>query len=904
MEIYFGLALDDLAYPLPQTDSGGILHLGPQGLLNVLESCLGLTGHPADNDYLRIEQYRQGLRLYLENHPGTFYQASFEADQFAAAAELLSRRDELLLAGWDFQTGPGIPDRLRCLAEVEELLRSRPELQLAAGYADRFIEALRQLDKRRHPIACIRLNEPLDLLPHHFRRLFLKLESAGVTLETLQPSPPEENQSDLAQFQNLLIKGQESGKKVPLKGDGSVLIIRGKRETDLATWLARLFRRNPDYRPACLLPDKNRAIDNALIQEGLPAMGIASASLARPTLQVLKLITAFLWNPIDPFKVMEFVSLAIKPLEEQLANRIAEQIAKTPGINGEGWYYTINRYFDEIAERAKFDPHIKIDEIRRQYNFWFERRRYDISQTAPKEDIIELFSYLQHWAGRIFDETGGKNHSLQVLREQAKRIVELLQALPENQLSNLELERIVRTIYEPAPVQFSEQELGCLQYFHHPGAIIGHTGSLLWWNFVNMEQDHFFSRWYQEERRYMDQKGFSLEGPKTENDRLIWYRKRPVLYCRQRLVLVMPSIVDGTEVHPHPLYGDLEAAFSNLEIIVLDIETGSGKDAVEKIFDLPRKVNVPSRLLGKPRPFLYLPSGRRLDEREEETFSSLEALFYYPYQWVFRHKIKLAKSSILSVVKDVTLMGNLAHRFFERLLKEDISKMDKTAVESWIEQEARSLLSREGAVLLMYGREPDRSNFLHRIKYAAWSLIDLIQRNGWRVVETEKPLEGKFLGIPLNGRADLILEKDGQLAVIDLKWRGAARRERAIRNEEDIQLVFYSRLSANDHTWAHTAYFIMESGRMVARNHLAFRDIIAVSPDADHIEVNQRIFERMEATFRWRLDQIKQGRIEIRCQQTYSELDETYASELIDLLEMKKEDAPFDDYRTLINLVE
>lgn len=52
--------------------------------------------------------------------------------------------------------------------------------------------------------------------------------------------------------------------------------------------------------------------------------------LARPSLQILKLIPAFLWNPADPFKILEFASLAVKPLEDELSRRIAEQVAENP----------------------------------------------------------------------------------------------------------------------------------------------------------------------------------------------------------------------------------------------------------------------------------------------------------------------------------------------------------------------------------------------------------------------------------------------------------------------------------------------------------------------------------------------------------------------------------------------
>ena len=97
---------------------------------------------------------------------------------------------------------------------------------------------------------------------------------------------------------------------------------------------------------------------------------------------------------------------------------------------------------------------------------------------------------------------------------------------------------------------------------------------------------------------------------------------------------------------------------------------------------------------------------------------------------------------------------------------------------------------------------------------------------------------------------------------------------------------------------------LIEQGKMIARNNLAFKEALAVNPEADHIEINERIWEKMEATFQWRLQQLQKGAIEVRTKNTSIDLEEMYAGQLMELLEMKQEDAPFDDYRTLINLIE
>jgi RecB family exonuclease len=899
MQIRFGLAFDEELLPGPPASGGGVQYAGPSGLLYFLESCLGLLGPPANNEYLRIEQYRQLLKVHLEQHPTVFFRASFEADQLATAEALLQRRDELLLAGWNFV--PNGAQRLDCMAHLEASLKEG-EYQLEPGYADRFAAVLKYLPLRSAGLEKVWVHEPQEILPRHFQRLFDQLSQKGVLLEYL-PEPLVGGSSDLGLFQQSLQR--KITEKQQLKADGSLLIIRGKRETSLATFFAQLLQENEDYRPACLISEKNNTLDHALTLHGLPSLGMLSASLARPTLQVLKLVTVFLWEPVDPFKIMEFVSLSVKPLDRELANRIAGQIAQTPGLGSDSWRATIARFFNDLRERIEKGASINLEKIENQYNFWFNRKRHPLSSTVPKEEAVSIFAYLANWAYECFEDKEQKNTSLLVLAEQSKRVKTLLEALPEGQLSHLELERIVRTIYEPAPVQLRERQLGCLPYALTPGGIHDAVDQLVWWNFNQAEPQHFFSRWYGNERGRLAEQGIHLENPEDENARLLWHRKQPFLRATGRLLLFIPEMINGQHTEHHPLYGDLQATFGNLQEITLDISNlQQAPAAFSKWWKLPGQITMEARQLGRPSPFIKIPGLYSIEKREKESFSSLRDLFYYPYQWVFKHKVQLRKSSILSVVKDKTLMGNLAHRMFERLLsQEGVHQWTKEEVMAFIDAQKNDLFSKEGAVMLMYGKEPERVGFIRRLKLSAWSLVRHIRENGWVVERIEAPIQSSFAGCSLNGRADLILKRGEQRAVIDLKWRGARYREEMIKNEEDLQLVLYAYMMGEGLEWAETAYFIMEKGVMLARHNRAFQDVNPISPEADLAEVNQRILARMKATYEWRMEQISRGLVEVRCEQTEQQLEEHYSEDnLFDLLEMKAGDAPFDDYRTLINL--
>ncbi|MEM1327697.1 MAG: PD-(D/E)XK nuclease family protein [Bacteroidota bacterium] len=915
MKIYYSLGLDE-EVQVQSKVQGGIRYAGPHRLLRILETYWGFQGYESNQEHLRIEQYRQLLMAHIEQYPKAFYQHSFAADQMATATEMLSRRDELLLGGWNFEVDRDAPDRLQTFAELEAMTyvqgcaeqpKQENQIGLYPGFSDRFIQILSHLKDRYNPIQEIVLLEPRQLLMTYLQKLLAQLEQRGTHI-IQQEQIAQNDSADLALFQKVLAEGTIDQKQ-SFQADGSLYILRCQRETDAATFLASLMRQNEQWKPHVLMTEKNRTLDNALIQEGLPSMGILSASLARPVLQIIKLAPAFLWTPIDPFKIMEFVNLKVKPLEEELAHRIAQQLAQSPGIGGEGWRIAVGSYFDALEKKASGNAHLKVGEIRQQYNFWFRRNRYPISARVPIGEVIELYHYLKDWSFRMFEDSGNRQQSLLVLSEQAKRIEELLQALPEQQLSYLELERIVRTIYEPSPVLFRPQEVGFAPFVHHAAAFLKPVDQLVWWNFTQAEPNHFFSRWYQAERETLAKSGVELDKPKEENARLIWQRRQPVLHTQQQLILVIPEQVSGKAVAKHPLYSDLEAAFTNLKAISLKVDDKRTHELLSASFQLPKFETLPMQQLGTPNAFIQLPTLANYLTDNKETYTSLDNCLYYPYQWVFKYKSRLKKSSILSVVKDQTLLGNLAHRFFERLLKEEeVTHWTKLQIESWIDDEAKQMFGQEGAALLMYGREPEKINFLNRIKYAAWSLIDCLHRNGWTVHDTEMSMEGQFGDCELRGKADLVLSRGEEFAVVDLKWRGLGYRERMIKNQEDLQLVMYAHLLGQPTEYIHTAYFIIERGQMIARDNAAFAELNALQGDMTSPQIHELIAQRMQATYTWRNKQLRKGFVEVRCEQTLPLLPDAFdqhglEEESLDILEMKSEDARFDDYRVLINMV-
>ncbi len=915
MLLHLSHDFDSLVHAPPTPLREGEYYVGPSKLLLWLEGQLGLSGYRNNTAYLRIELYRQALGQQLLEAPSMppFYEKSFAADRFATAESLLAWRDELLLAGWDFVWSEVLVPRLQALASVEVFFQKKlqdPELGVqAAGFADRFAQVLESLKTRTVALDKIILYEPAQLQVPVIQRVLEIFRSQNIDIKALEILGAAGENTRLGKLQGSICAGKRENLRedlttfkklsnlVPEQDFSSLAILHTRRDSDAATFLAQTLRENPDFRPTFLIPEMNLLLEQNLVNEGFAPMGVLSASLARPSLQVLKLAPAFLWEPVDVFKIMEFVTLPVKPLDSGLALEIARVLAEKPGLFSDTWFAAVFG----CLEKAEVP-----DEARKQYDFWFDRRRYPADGTAPMRDAIALYSYLQAWAQAFYEESGSSNSSLLVLAEQARRIHELLETLPEQRIGFLELERIVRTIYEPSPMQLAPAEVGSFSYVHHPGAFATPVKDLIWWNCVFENVTPPPDKWQKSERQFLESQGVVLETPRQQSQRKQLLQMRPILQTSRSILLVIPEQVDGAEAVSPLLLSDIEAIFgAELKSFTFHLERENDRDLFAKWFKAPKQESISTRTATRPKPQIHLSNPNLLQESEYETPTNLDSLFYYPHRWFFRQKLRLYRSSLLSVTSDNTLLGSLAHRFFEKLLKENLKALDRGALNDWIENEASSLLPREGATLLLYGREPDRMAFLNKVKNAAWNLISLLRSNGWEVENTEMELEGHFVGMPVRGKADLVLRRGEEQAIIDLKWSGAKRRKELIQNGEDLQLVLYAHLLPPPEQWPHTAYFILDEGKMVARNATAFREaVVAGRGGEDHIGACTAIFEKMAKTYSWRLEQIRKGQIELRTARTAQELEAMYEGQLFELLEMKNEDARWDDYRTLLGTMD
>jgi hypothetical protein len=915
--LFFGLNLDNRSYPGELEDhlllQDEFWKLGPNGLLFYLEQQGGLV-HPRRHSVLRTEQYRQLILHYLAAKPKNtdiFFKNSFEVDGIGTAEYLLALRDELRLSNWDFKVYPDTPKRLKELAEIEAILEEpNQDLYLQAGAWER-LEAIKSvLSEGVFPFTEVFLCEPLAVLPLHWRAFFEMLKTHyQLPIHQLAPPALADESTDLGYFQRFLLKETQGGGA--LKNDGSLILIKDSSDAQLAQWMARWLAQNPTIKPLLFIPDKSQDLEIALLKEGMPGMGIASSSLARPALQILRLAHTLLWANPDPNKLIEFVSLPLCPLEPGLAWAIGKALSEKPGIKNDRWYYLTQKYFEDTeanADTKEKKQHLK--KQREEYNFWFERTRYQKGRAIPKSVLIELYEHIEQWAKSQSEKSQSLAKQLISLRTQAMQLAQTLAFLPENErfISEQHLEKILQVTIEPSPMVYREPELGHHNYCHHATNILIDTPQLFWWNFVAQDFSLVQERWYPSERQYLLKLEIELDKPELETQRQLNGLIQPMLRTTSQLLLMSPAMVGGKTTLPHKLTADLFACFGedNCQQITYDFKQNRFPPILD---NLPARHLIPTQVHPTCLPHIEIKYHPINDKREQESYSSISNLLEYPHIWAFRHQLELYESTQFQVTSLNTLFGNLAHRFCDKLFKEyhDKPLPEGLDYETFASSELPKILNDEGSLLLQFGNELEKERFEKTLIKSVRVLLDAIKHSGYRVLGSEVELAGQFADIDLKGIADLVLiNAQNQRCIVDLKWSSIKYLKERMENHTDFQLVLYAKLAAEDNGWANTAYFTFKDHQIAARNREVFANAQLASKQAtNHQVVMQAIWDKMEKTYYWRKNQLANQSLEIRTSSTIIELEQYLQTHLTSdeiraMIELPREENRWDAYRTLL----
>jgi RecB family exonuclease len=869
MKITFGLELDGYqAVESRQALESPIC--GPLGLLQLLETRLGLKAKTSTTPR-RVVQFR-GLVEQLAGEGAAFYGESFKKDPYAVAETLLRWRDDLIASGWNGQASSDSTLRLRDMAALE----ARAAAHLSPGPADRLRAILRELELRSAKIKSLTVRNPRAHLSKLWQNVCDKLAAdyAPAPLSAGAEAPD----SDLGRVQSLLLDSSRR-QVIRLAGDQSVIFLTAFSETTLASGVSQMlaaFRRKGGAAATLLADGRAGCLEQALMSQDEPTVGLQPSSTARPIPQELLLALRLCWKPVDPRALLEFLTHPVCPVAGPLRRRLAEAIAESPGVGGPRWQEAIESMRESITASARLKADERKDYLERveqDLKNWVGVAGFDARTGAPGSVLSECCARVARWAASrsgAAETPPPEQEQFLALAALGSEMADLLRSLPA--VTRSQLERMLHQVTGAGWSSGSTMaQLGHVHRVAQPGAVHEAVDAMVWWDFTEPAAPAR-PPWTRQELDQLHRQGAEFPDAETvaEKESRGWLR--PVLATRRQLVLVLPRQRAGEPVARHPLHARLLSMIDSkgkpLPVIDLDKAVSSGQAG-----DPFRFATVERRPLPTVRRWWKLRTSRHLGPRDQESYSSAEKFIYSPYAWVFRYKAGLQAGPMagLRLQDDHRQKGTLLHRLLDLLLAAPASEVDwrnvsQPAFERWVDARWPALLEQEAANLLLPGKCADSLALLEQGKMALFDLLDQLRRA--KVMEArsnESLATAPFVGGQISGIIDLLVRNSKkELAIVDLKFGGRRVREKELQESRPLQLAVYGYLLSNQNKglWPAAGFYILRDRRLLTPGDSFFPSarVVASKFPPGNIEQCWADFERV---WRWRRRQFDDGWIEM-----------------------------------------
>lgn len=174
-----------------------------------------------------------------------------------------------------------------------------------------------------------------------------------------------------------------------------------------------------------------------------------------------------------------------------------------------------------------------------------------------------------------------------------------------------------------------------------------------------------------------------------------------------------------------------------------------------------------------------------------ETPSRLDTLLVSPLGWLLE-RLELEPREWDPEAFDVKAKGTLAHAVFEHLFAPGEPLPDDARLEAMVAELLGNAIDASFPFLKRGEWMVEVGHLRQEIVKSARRWKAMLQSIGAKVAATEIALEGTLEGRPINGKADLLLELDGdRLVVVDYKKSSSGTREKRMNAGYDLQAELY-----------------------------------------------------------------------------------------------------------------
>jgi hypothetical protein len=645
--------------------------------------------------------------------------------------------------------------------------------------------------------------------------------------------------------------------KLEFNADGSVIVVRAETRLLASRWLAERVGQGVED-GVLVAADSAALLDDVLVSSGQSRHGMSESSAYRPALQLLPMVLALLWAPLDFGVLIAFLTHPISPVRSYARRKLAGKLASQPGIGGVEW----DKVLLDIAEHYGDEAEV----VGKQIKTWIDHARFDQNAGMPLDEVMTRAKNLAHYFHvRLIDPDEAKRASWQAGFSQTSGFVGALEQLQQSgvtvirqrQLQKLLTQVTARGSANPKLVA----EVGSLSVVSNPSALVEAFDHVFWWQPVMPGTAKSYP-WSVSELKVLSDAGVELPDLTDVLDNAAGDWLKPVFAAREQLTIVLPP--RDKEVHP---------AWQMIESLVSDIP----EQALELIFKgesycAQSSAVVTHAPLPEAKRWWLLPEGTPLPRREHESYSSLELFLFNPYQWLLRYPAGLKASNLLSVSDGFLLDGQLAHAVVENFFAlPDPLEMSEELVLKWFDSNFHHVIETQGAVLLMDGRRSDYEGLRYRLRRALTRLLAQMKAADVGAVQSELELNGSYPGGAILGYADLVLtNKRGQRAIVDMKWGGTKKYSAKLADNTHLQLGIYAELlRQKTGAWPDVGYYVLSEAKLFTQHDHYFPDSAVVVKKID--ESTPKLWERFKQTYAWRNELLSQRKLEVVLESTVPE---------------------------------
>jgi len=770
---------------------------GPETLLRWLETQLGLPV-AAIHNASRITEYAAALDTVSDST----ISASMKNDRWETASELLSRRDELLLADWDETDSDALPDVVRDLARaVEGRTFTFP------GEATRLQRVLDALGAGQVlPSHCCSLYDLPEKWPTLWRSVLAKLDVVKHAAEP--PCGPEGLALHAAQT---VVRCDDA---TTIEQDSTFRYVHTRSQSASVEFITAVLAAAPDKLSltviCCEDDDLALRLDACLNRVGLPTTGASAWSRAHPVLQVLPLSLALCWEPVDPQALLDFLTLPVLPLPRRAASKLADALAEEPGLGSSSWDAAIEKLCNEENDSE--------GKLRERLNAWLSCDRTARGSEISSRLVRARCGVVAQWAsGRSALLAKDENpdaqmiEALQIAAGQASLLGELAEShgteFSEPQLARLLEEALANGLKASSCI---EAEGGPIRV-RSLSEIDGPFDRLIWLGLGTA--DAAACRWSTSQLRELREAGIEIDDGSKSLSSLRSAEARGYCYIKEAFLAVL--LPQDLEKRWHPIWlairgllpeSDIEQPPVFEDLVAVDQGTSLSPFSFtchDADIEPPQKL----------RPLWDIPRDL-LQDRETVSATALQDRLGCPLKWTLNYQAKLRPSSIAELPSDFQLKGTFCHSMFERVFRDggDLPTVEEAV--SRVTAAFDERLPLDAAPLAQPDKYVERERLRSELKNATRVLVGALASGGYRIVGIEVELSSEAFGKTLNGSIDCVAQREnGEEAIIDFKYGGRSKYLSLIEEGKAVQLATYAYgRSLENGTFPAVAYLVLSDG--------------------------------------------------------------------------------------------